>query len=97
MPHQFVVVVAVLAGAAGCGLFEPDSRRRVGLIDAGFGVPTIEAPDSVRAGVGFSATVNTFGSQSCYTADGVRLTLAATEARVVPTIGFRPMRFVRPT
>jgi hypothetical protein len=83
MPPR-IVVIAVLAGAAGCGLFEPDSRRVVGLIDPGLGVQTIEAPDTVRVDVAFAATVNTFGSSNCTIPDGVRLTLGPSEARVIP-------------
>ncbi len=77
------VVITVLA-SAGCGLFEPDSRRVVGLIDPGLPLSAIDAPDTALLGVAFDATVNTFGSSSCTTPDGVRLTLGPAEARVVP-------------
>jgi hypothetical protein len=86
MQHP-MIAIAVLACAAGCGLLEPDSRRVVGLIHDGsvFTVPTIEAPDTVRQGVAFSATINTLGSSGCHTPDGVRLLSSGpSEVRVVP-------------
>jgi hypothetical protein len=44
----------------------------------------IEAPDTVRLGVTFDAIVNSFGSSSCTTPDGVKLTLEPAVARVIP-------------
>ena len=79
-----IAVIAVLAGGWGCGLFEPDTRRVVGLIDPGLALPAIEAPDTVQLGVAFAAVINSFGSSSCTTPDGVRLTLEPSEARVIP-------------
>lgn len=82
--RHLIVVIGALIGTAGCGLLDPDSRRVVGLIDPGSAPATIEAPDTVQLGVPFAATVNSFGSSSCTTPDGVRLTLEPAEARVIP-------------
>jgi len=56
----------------------------VGVIHSGVPVATIEAPDTVRWGAAFGAVVNTFGSSSCSSAEGVKLTLRPAEARVTP-------------
>jgi hypothetical protein len=77
-------VIAVLAGASGCGLNDPDTRRIVGVIDAQLFGGTIQAPDTVQLGAAFTATVNTIGSSSCTRPDGVTLTLEPAEARVIP-------------
>ena len=80
-----IVVVGALAGAAGCS--NPaslDTRRVVGIIDPGVQVATIEAPETVRLGARFTATVNSFGSSTCTSPDGVRLTRGPAEARVTP-------------
>jgi hypothetical protein len=77
------VMIGVLSGATSCGLLEADSRRIVGLI-ADPPSATIQAPDTVRLREIFRATVNTFGSSSCTTPDGVELTQGSSEARVVP-------------
>ena len=82
--RHLIVVIAVLAGATGCGLNDPDTRRVIGLIDANPAVRTIEAPDTVRLGAAFTATVYSFGSSSCTTPDGVKLTLEPAVARVIP-------------
>ena len=60
--RYFIVVIGALTGAAGCSHpTSPDTRRVVGIIDPGVQVATIEAPDTVRLGAAFSATVNSFG------------------------------------
>ncbi len=82
--RHVIIVIGALIGAAACGLLDPDSRRVVGLIDAGVSPATIETPDTVRLGMAFAATVNTFGSSSCTTPDGVKLSLEPAEARVIP-------------
>ena len=71
MRHS-TAIIGVLAGATACGVLEADSRRIVGLI-ADPAPTTIQAPDTVRLGERFTATVNTFGSSSCTTPDGVEL------------------------
>jgi hypothetical protein len=77
-------IAAILAlGSVSCGLVDPDTRRIVGFIDADPS-STIEAPDTVRLGLAFAATVNSFGSSGCTTPDGVKLTLGPAEARVIP-------------
>ena len=84
--RHLLILTGVLVGLAGCSTFTgPDTRRVVGLIDAGgFGLPTIVAPDTVQVGGSFTVTVHSFGSSSCTTPDGVDLTLTPTEARVTP-------------
>jgi hypothetical protein len=81
-----LLLLTGMVGLAGCStLTGPDTRRVVGLIDAGgSSLSTIVAPDTVQAGATFTATVHSFGSSSCTTPDGVELTLAPTEARVTP-------------
>ena len=81
-----LLIPIVLAGLAGCStLTGPDTRRVVGLIDAGGSAfPTIVAPDTVQLGHSFTATVHSFGSSGCTTPDGVELTLTPAEARVTP-------------
>ncbi len=46
--RQLLILTGALVGLAGCSTFTgPDTRRVVGLIDAGgFGLPTIVAPDT---------------------------------------------------
>jgi len=75
--RQLLILTGALVGLAGCSTFTgPDTRRVVGLIDAGgFGLPTIVAPDTVPVGGSFTVTVHSFGSSSCTTPDGVDLTL----------------------
>lgn len=83
--QRLLVLTGMLSGLAGCSIFGPDSRRVIGTIDAsGTGIRTIVAPDTVQAGVSFTATIHTFGSSSCITPDGVGLTLTPSEARVTP-------------
>jgi hypothetical protein len=77
------VLVAIAVMTTACST-EPDTERVVGIIDADPSIPTIVAPDTVQAGVRFAATVNTFGSSSCTTPDGVDLTLEAATAHVTP-------------
>ena len=79
--RRVIVAVAIVISACSTG---PDTERIVGVIDADLGIPTILAPDTVQAGVSFTATVNTFGSSSCTTPDGVALTLESAAARVIP-------------
>ena len=81
--RHLIVVIGALIGTAGCGLLDPDTNRVVGLIGSD-PTMTIEAPDTVQLGVAFAATVNSFGSSSCTTADGVKLMLTPAEARVIP-------------
>jgi hypothetical protein len=84
--RRLLTLTGTMVGLAGCSsLFGPDTRRVIGTIDAsGTGIPTIVAPDTVQAGSSFTATINSFGSSSCTTPDGVALTLTAGEARVTP-------------
>ena len=77
------VTMALAIATTACST-EPDTERRIGLIDADLEIPTIVAPDTVQVGVRFAAMVNTFGSSSCTTPDGVDLTLESTAARIVP-------------
>ncbi len=81
--RHLIVVIGALAGGTGCGLLDPDTRRVIGLIDAN-PATTIQAPDTVRVGIEFAATVYSIGSSSCTTPDGVKLTLQPAEARVIP-------------
>jgi hypothetical protein len=83
---HLTAVVGALSVATSC-FFSTDSEtgRVVGIISSGGpGQPVIEAPDTVRLGIAFAATVNSFGSSSCTTPDGVKLTLEAAQARVIP-------------
>ena len=82
--RDLIVVIAACASVTGCGILEADSRRVIGLISADPVTATIQAPDTVRLGVTFNATVNSFGSSSCTSPDGVELTLGPAEARVIP-------------
>ncbi len=75
------LALAITTTACSTGL---DTERVVGVIDADPSISTIVAPDTVQAGISFAATVNTFGSSSCTTPDGVDLTLGPTAARIVP-------------
>ena len=85
MAHLTAVIGAVSV-ASNC-FFSTDSEtgRVVGIISTGGPGPVvIEAPDTVRLGAAFGAIVNSFGSSSCTTPDGVKLTLEPAQARVIP-------------
>jgi len=78
--------LSVLA-LAGCGLIEDfTSDREIGHIDVSLDPhrPVIIAPDSVGLATPFIVVVNTFGSSSCTTPDGVALVAAPRLARIVP-------------
>ena len=79
--RHLTMALAITVTACSTG---PETERVVGLIDADVDILTIVTPDTVQAGVSFAATVNTFGSSSCTTPDGVDLTLEAATARVIP-------------
>jgi hypothetical protein len=79
------VAIAVVALFTSCfASTDSETGRVVGIISSRSRVFTIEAPDTVRAGVAFGAVVNTFGSSTCTMPDGVELMLGPAEARVVP-------------
>ena len=85
MLHVNAALAAAVALATNCfASTDSETGRVVGIISTGQRVPTIEAPDTVRAGIAFGAVVNTFGSSTCVIPDGVELTLGPAEARVVP-------------
>jgi hypothetical protein len=79
------VTIAAVALATSCfAATDSETGRVVGIISTGNRVPTIEAPDTVRAGIAVAVVVNTLGGSTCTTPDGVKLTLGPAEARVVP-------------
>lgn len=84
--RSLLILTGLLVGLAGCSAFTgPDTRRVVGLIgEGGSDLRAIVAPDTVQVDVSFTATVNSFGSSTCTTPDGVDLTLTPAEARVTP-------------
>ena len=84
MLHLNAAIIAVAVATSCFASTDSDTGRVVGIISTGERVPTIEAPDTVRAGAAFGAVVNTFGSSTCTMPDGVELTLGPAEARVVP-------------
>jgi hypothetical protein len=47
-------------------------------------LPTLQLPDSVAAGIDFTAVVTTYGSSSCTRAADVEIELGEREARLVP-------------
>jgi hypothetical protein len=81
-------VLAPLLLLAACGggtVFEPGSRRVVGVIDVGgAGREALAAPDTVAAGAPFAVTVTTFGSSSCTRPDGAELEVRGLVAELVP-------------
>ena len=82
---HLTAVIGAVSVATSCFLStDSETGRVVGIISTDDDVPTIEAPDTVRAGDTFDAVVNTFGSSSCTTPDGVKLTLEPAEVRVTP-------------
>ena len=84
MAHLTAVIGAISIATSCFAFTDSETGRVVGIISSGGGGPTvIEAPDTVRVGVAFTATVNSFGN-SCTTPDGVKLTLEPARARVIP-------------
>ena len=84
MPHLNAVIGAASIVTNCFAFTNSETGLVVGIIQTGVRGPTIEAPDTVRRGAAFGAVVNTFGSSSCSSADGVKLTLGPAEARVTP-------------
>jgi hypothetical protein len=84
VPHLSAVIGAMSVATSCFALVNSESGLVVGIIHTGVQVHTIEAPDTVRRGAPFSAIINTFGSAGCSSADGVKLALKPTEARVTP-------------
>ena len=85
MAHLTAVSGALLVASNCFFSTDSDTGRVVGIINTGGPGPTaIEAPDTVRVGAAFDAIINSFGSSSCTTPDGVKLTLGPTQARVIP-------------
>ena len=84
MLHLTIAIGAVALATSCFASTDSETGRVVGIIDTGSRVPTIEAPDTVRAGIPFGAVGNTFGSSTCTMPDGVNVTLGPAEARVVP-------------
>jgi hypothetical protein len=80
--HLTDVLGAISVATSCLASTDSETGRVVGLI--GLGTTTIEAPDTVQVGATFIATVNSFGSSTCTTPDGVELTLRPAEARVTP-------------
>ena len=88
MKHPIAVLAAV-ALIGGCSLLEDNSSERVIgeiLTDSTMGpfLKTIIAPDSVNPDSNLTITINSFGSSSCTTPDGVDMTATFTMVRVVP-------------
>ena len=84
MAHMTAFVGAISVATSCFASTDSETGRVVGIISSGGGGPTvIEAPDTVRLGVAFTATMNSFGN-SCTTPDGVKLTLEPARARVIP-------------
>jgi hypothetical protein len=82
---RLILPAAALSATLACGGTEPSDQRVVGVILAGSGMASvINAPDTVRARERFGAVINTFGSSSCTTPDGVDLQQAASEVVVTP-------------
>ena len=76
---------AACVAALACGSTEPREGRVVGAILPNLDhVPIIEVPDIIRAGEPFTAVINSFGSSSCTTPDGIDLKLRGSEATVTP-------------
>ena len=84
MLHLNITLGAVALATSCFASTDSETGRVVGIIRIGDDGPTIEAPDTVRVNADFGAVVNTFGSSTCTTPDGVTLTLGPAEARVVP-------------
>jgi len=88
MKRQTAVLAAVVL-IAGCSLLEDNGTERVIgeiLTDSTMGpfLKTIIAPDSVNADSNLTITINSFGSSSCTTPDGVEMTATFTMVRVIP-------------
>ena len=84
MAHLTAVIGAISIATSCFAFTDSETGRVVGIISTGGGgLPVIEAPDTVRLGAAFTATVNSFGN-GCTTPDGVKLTLLPAEARVIP-------------
>ena len=78
------LVVTTLAGCAPIG--NSSSERDIGQIHLRLDsmMPVIIAPDTVGRAVSFAVVVNTFGSSSCTTPDGVALVITPQLARITP-------------
>jgi hypothetical protein len=79
------LAITALSATLACGATEPSDQRVVGVILAGIGMAgVIDAPDTVRARAPFQSVINTFGSSSCTTPDGVDLSQTPSEVIVTP-------------
>jgi hypothetical protein len=86
MSLRLIVLAAVAcASAATCtSPLDQHEQRVVGVIDnAGLAIDALVAPDTVRAGTSFAATVSTFGS-SCIRPDGAEVVTASTRVDITP-------------
>jgi hypothetical protein len=82
---RLALSVAILNTTLGCSAAEPSDHRIVGVILVGNGAASvIQAPDTVRVHESFGVVINTFGSSSCTTPDGVDLRLAPTDVVITP-------------
>ncbi len=74
----------LLALTTACANPADEGRQRmVGIIDNGGATQTLVAPDTVHAGVAFTATVTTFGS-ACRLADGAQVRVSGSTAEITP-------------
>jgi hypothetical protein len=85
MYRKAVLYVAIAFGMIGCSDSSgPTTERSIGVIQPGFPVEVILAPDTVAVSSRFGATVNTFGSSTCTIPDGIELILTENSAFVTP-------------
>jgi hypothetical protein len=83
---RFAILACTMAAACTAAM-GPGERREPGIIDIypdGSGSGVLQLPEEIRAGVGFQATVTTFGSSSCNRADGAGVSQSGRVAEIVP-------------
>ena len=80
------VLAAACLALASCGSIT-GAERGIGTIltdDQAGGLGTLVVPDTVAAGVSFTARVTTFGSSSCTQPDGATVRVAGAVAEITP-------------
>ena len=92
MYRRAILIAATAFGIVGCSDSTgpgstpdpPTDWRSIGVIQPGFPVKVILAPDTVAVNARFDATVNSFGSSSCTIPAGVDLILTENSAVITP-------------
>ena len=83
-PPRFGFIVMLSTLTASCGIFEPDERRVIGLIETVNDPVLVEVPDSVAVSVPFAVSVTTYRGRCGTRIGDTEVDLEGKVARVTP-------------